>query len=129
MIELAHVRNMLIKNRFGNEEKKMLLYVDEIFAALKSPFASLISYGIKNCLSDIENEDYDAAIREINFIHNIPATEADFSRWNENYFYTMEIGVYLDGNDNYKRIKDYIRLICEGQGEVDKVLENLKNNF
>jgi hypothetical protein len=108
-IELAHIRNMLFNNQFSEEEKKMLLDIKKKVIDDNNKFAPLILLAIKHCFEDI-NVDMKKAGIEINFIHNLPITE---NKWNEEYFYNVELLDYIERIDDVARVKKVISVLAE----------------
>jgi len=122
LIEFAHIRNMILRNKFDVEEKEMLLTAQKIAVKKNGPFLSLLNACIENCFIDIENRDF-AAAREISFIHNLPVEYSDLKKWNENYFYCAELSGYLEENDDFNRIKCHIHEISKAQDNIEKFLK------
>ena len=115
MIELAHVRNMLVRKKFGQEEIQMLSAVRSALHDNKTPFAEIILNGIDNCLVDVSKNDFDTAKFEINLIHNFPILEKDINNWDERHFYTVEMLTYLENVEDVSRIKKIILLVSKLQ--------------
>lgn len=117
-LNLAHVRNMLLRNRFEQEEQAMLEAVLKFSLENNSPFYSLIKICIKNCLHDLSMQDFKSAAQEIHFIHNVPLSIQDIPDWDEYHFYSVEILSYFDLTKKYNRIKLYIFEIAISQKKI-----------
>jgi len=117
-LNLAHVRNMLFRNRFEHEEQSMLEAVLEFSFKNNSPFYSLIKLCVENCLHDININDFKSAAQEIHFIHNFPLSIQNVSDWDEYHFYSIEMLSYFDLTEKYDRIKSYIFEIAISQKNI-----------
>jgi hypothetical protein len=107
--ELAHVRNMLLKNRFTEDERNMLLNIRKKVIYDNNKFAPLVLLAIENCLSDV-NTDMKKASIEINFIHNLPITGG---KWDEEYFYNAELLGYIERINDLPRVKKVISVLAD----------------
>lgn len=109
--ELAHVRNMLMRNWFTENENQMLLHVKKKVIDDNNKFAPLVLFAIENCFKDL-HIDMERASIEINFIHNLPITKS-IEKWNESYFYNIELSSYIERIEDIDRIKKVISILAE----------------
>ena len=114
-IELAHVRNMLFNNKFSKDEKDILLSIRNKVINDNNKFKSLVLLAIENCLEDAKTDMKKAGI-EINLIHNLPITE---NKWDEEYFYTVELLGYIENINDVIRIKKVINILAD----IDKLCD------
>jgi hypothetical protein len=105
---LSHVRNMLFNNIFSEHENNMLLDIKKKVIDDNNRFAALVLLAIENCFEDIKTDMKKASI-EINFIHNLPITE---DRWNEEYFYNVELLDYMEKINDVARVKKVIDVLA-----------------
>ena len=110
-LELEHVRNMLMRSRFTEDENKMLLYVKNKVVDDNNKFAPLVLFAIENCYKDLQ-ADMERASIEINFIHNLPITK-NIDKWNEVYFYNIELSSYIERIEDVARTKKVIAILAE----------------
>jgi len=109
--KLSHVRNMLFNNIFSDDERKILLGIKEKVINDNNKFAPLVLLSIENCFKDI-NIDMKKAGIEINFIHNLPLT-GNTDKWNEEYFYNVELLDYIEKINDISRVKKVISVLAD----------------
>lgn len=113
MLELAHLRNRLAVGKFGEYEQALLDYIQQQVKHSDSPFAKIILTAVRNCVADVECQDFTSATREIHLVHNFPVFDKEYSLWDEKHFYQIELLSYIEDAKNVNRIKQFILLLAE----------------
>lgn len=109
MIELAYLRNQLACERFFERDNELLDKVKIEISNGSSRFKKIALNAIHNCEEDIKSGDLKSAAQEMRLIHNFPFDNAE--KWNEDYFYRIELLSYIEQIDDSKRIKNLIHLL------------------
>ncbi len=118
MNDIAYFRNQLANRNFGGQELLELETLGEKLNSNVFPFARVVQFGLNNCIADYRNNDLESALWELQIIHNIPINHKEYEKWNQESFYTIEILGYLEMTSDYKRVKEYIRLLADAENSV-----------
>jgi hypothetical protein len=110
-IELAHLRNRLARGCFDDEDKQLLELIEHKILSSNSPLKDIALNAIENCKESISSNEFMIAMQELQLIHNF--TFDDFSKWNSEYFYRVELLSYLEEVDKVSRIKKLISLLAK----------------
>ncbi len=120
-VELAFLRNHLMKKIFQKEDYMLLNKTIEMILNSESPFMGVALWSLKICEIEIKEGDFVSAANQINFIHNFPFK--NYKVWNSNYFYKIEFPNYIEKINDSKKIKEVIREISK----LEEKLNELKN--
>ncbi len=127
MIEFAFIRNKLASDSFNKEDGIMLKMVKDKILISDSPFKEITLNAINNCEEFIRTDQLILAAREIHLIHNF--TFNNFTKWNADYFYKIELLSYLEQTEDVSKIKKLILLLAKLQITIDNqdLLKIFKN--
>lgn len=112
LIELAYIRNELYRGRITKEYLETLDDVKKIVIKNNNPYKGLIMLCIELAIESIQLKDYTLAAEEINFIHNFPIYD-DFSSWDQDHFFNIELLNYVEKNQDSAKLKNIIKEIAK----------------
>lgn len=125
MLELAHLRNRLAVSQFGEPERMLLNQLKDTVEHSNSPFSKMTLLALENCVADLKVKDFEAATREIQLVHNFLVAENEYTLWDEEHFYRIELLSYIEEVNCLHRIKQLIK----GLAEIDTLIQNQPRNL
>jgi hypothetical protein len=108
IIEIAHLRNLVAKKNYSHSEKELISNIEKEILKHKNRLANIALESILNCKTDLSNNDYESAARELHLIHNFPLKDSELNNWDEYYFYKFELLGYIETVKKTERIKKLI---------------------
>jgi hypothetical protein len=100
---LISSRNILLNGRCN---ESILICLQEILDTLDSisvvSSKNIIAYCVSEAIAQIKTLDFVSAGMILNLIHNLPLDEASETRWDIDYFLSMELVTFLE---NFETIK------------------------
>ncbi|WCM94721.1 hypothetical protein M5C99_08440 [Acidovorax sp. NCPPB 2350] len=110
---LISSRNILLGNR-TNEHLLLILG-----SALKDAESieidysrNIISYCIREAVEQIEASRFKSAGLILNLIHNLPLEDEELSRWDVDYFLSMELPTFLDNYGEIRNSRNIALYVC-----------------
>ena len=111
-IELTILKNNLINERYGKADIQTISNETEKLKNWDSPFSEILMEGLNNIKQDVDNGNFKSAITEAIFIHNFPSDNEAINEWDQRHFYCIELPCYVREVEDYKRLRQMIRLIA-----------------
>ncbi|MDR3490904.1 MAG: hypothetical protein P4M12_02535 [Gammaproteobacteria bacterium] len=111
IIELAYLRNKLASKKFDEKDMVLLNEIKKIILNSTSEFKEIAVNAICNCEIDIKKSNFELATQEIQLIHNF--TFEDYSAWDSDHFYRIELLSYIEIINDSARIKKLISLLAK----------------
>jgi hypothetical protein len=94
---------------------QVIALLDEIGHRLDAgdgPFRELMRDCLADCREQVQAGRFDDALREVQLIHNLPASPGELDGWDEAHFFQVELFSYLEGQRDVDRIKRILSLIA-----------------
>lgn len=114
--ELAHIRNKLVSGKVDDTDIRELSHIKNKISLLNTPFKDIALNAIDNCEKNIKANLLSLAAQEIQLIHNF--NFRDPQKWDESYFYKIELLSYLENVEDVMRIKKLIFLLAKLQNDL-----------
>ena len=75
------------------------------------PFSELIRESVRTARSSLLEGDDDAALRVVQFIHNLPSRFDELDLWDEAHFYQVELISFLESEPDLDRVKTFLHFL------------------
>jgi hypothetical protein len=111
---LISCRNILVGNR---THENVLPCLQDVLSNLDSITVPSSRKIIERCVAyaidQIKDADFISAGRILNLIHNLPLDEARERRWDIDYFFWMELPVFLEHFKEVRSARSVVLYVCK----------------